>query len=169
MGIALAFLFVLQIISFLIMTLFYMKFSKFQTLERKQRKLMEEMEHSAAAFIAEIKEENDRLIQQIERRETAEAKKQPKQPLQEKAQQAGRDELFEKIARPLPVQAALRSYQKNTQPAVKEEKKAGGAVQAAPSDFQQAKKLYDEGKSIEEIAKQLGKGRTEIELLLKFG
>ena len=29
-------------------------------------------------------------------------------------------------------------------------------------------RLHDAGQSIEEIAKQLGKGRTEIELILKF-
>ena len=35
-------------------------------------------------------------------------------------------------------------------------------------DRTRAINMYDEGKPVEEIAKKLGKGKTEVELLLKF-
>ena len=35
-------------------------------------------------------------------------------------------------------------------------------------DRTRAFNMHDEGKPVEEIAKKLGKGKTEVELLLKF-
>ena len=63
----------------------------------------------------------------------------------------------------MPVNLALKSY------------KAAGQVLEEPEVPVEAEdartqviRLYEAGQSIEEIAKQLGKGRTEIELILKF-
>lgn len=175
MGILLALLFILQIIGFMVMTLFYIKISKFNNLEKKQQQLMKEMDQSVLAYLREIKEENDRLIQQLNQR----VKPQPPSVVQtstapQSAQQAVVPEPSEADVKPkphpVPIQFALRSYQK-TADNEKKEKELEAEPQSEPEVLdarEQVKKLFEEGKTISEIARELEKGKTEIELLLKF-
>ncbi|GKV64166.1 MULTISPECIES: helix-turn-helix domain-containing protein [unclassified Sporosarcina] len=162
MGIIVAILFILQIISFMIMTLLFLKVSKFNNLEKKQQQLMDEMDHSVMAYLAEIKEENDRLIEQLNRK--TDFTLSPEVPFQQppvKQKPAAEPERVQQKSHPVPVQFALRSYQKTAATTEQQE--------AEPLDDRaKAKLMHAEGKSVEEIAKELGKGRTEIELLLKF-
>ncbi|EGQ27361.1 hypothetical protein ABZ756_05895 [Mammaliicoccus sciuri] len=164
MGIVVAILFILQIISFMIMTLLYMKVSKFNNLEKKQQKLMHEMDQSIMAYLAEIKEENDRLIEQLNKRPVNKPSSKVAFPQthSQNEETAAEPEKVQQKSHPVPVQFALRSYQKNAA--------TTDSLEMAPlSDRDKAKQLLAEGKSVQEIAKELGKGQTEIELLLKFG
>ena len=61
----------------------------------------------------------------------------------------------------IPVNVALKSYNAVTT-------SQQGPTLEIEDDRTQALKLFDAGQSIEEIAKALGKGRTEVELILKF-
>ncbi|MDN4607438.1 hypothetical protein [Sporosarcina highlanderae] len=156
-------LFVLQMVSFYVIALLYMKISKFNNLEKKQERLMAEMDDAIAAYLSELKEENERLIHAIEKREEKVHLK-----VQEEVKPARESKIVEKeneftIVQPnIPVNVALKSYQ--NAPTTKK------TVNSTPekNDHHRALSMFDEGKTIEEIAKTLGKGTTEVELLLKF-
>ena len=160
----LVFLFIIQIIIFYFLALLYTKVTKFDDLEKKQRKLMVEMDNSIGAYLSELKDENERLIEQL-----AVHVQQPTIPKKtvRVSQESATSEEVLPITRAsipkMPVNLALKSY-----------KAAGQAIEETEvpveveDDRTQVIRLYDAGQSIEEIAKQLGKGRTEIELILKF-
>ncbi|MCM3709915.1 hypothetical protein [Sporosarcina luteola] len=165
----LLFLFILQMISFYFMALLYMKISKFNNLEKKQHKLMAEMDDAIVAYLSELKEENDRLINIIE-------KQQEDRSLQETAREDrpidDSIKSSEKKTIPIktpgyPMKAALKSYK--TAPALNKDSLASQVTEEFELDPRTlAIRMHDNGKPIEEIAKRLGKGKTEVELLLKF-
>jgi len=158
------FLFIIQIISFYFLALLYTKVTKFDDLEKKQRKLMVEMDNSIGAYLSELKDENERLIEQL----TAHVQQPslPKTTVRASHESAASEEVGPVMRAnilKMPVNLALKSY-----------KAAGRGLEEtlAPVEAEDARtqviRLHDAGQSIEEIAKQLGKGRTEIELILKF-
>lgn len=200
MGIVVAILFVLQLLSFYFIVLLNMKLSKFKDLERKQEQLMSEMDDVISAYLLEMHEENDRLIEELSKkqpplkddykdREQASfsntniqtvipLKKNNKVQL-EPLQQV--DSTFDMEARALvPKTVAAKAYAQQKVPANQTQEKQ----QTIQQTIQQAKKsledkkiptyeeqviqLAKEGKSAEQIAKIMQKGKTEIELLLKF-
>ncbi|MBO0603058.1 hypothetical protein I2483_15425 [Sporosarcina sp. E16_3] len=160
----LVFLFIIQIISFYFLALLYTKVTKFDDLEKKQRKLMTEMDDSIGAYLSELKDENDRLIEQL-----TVGVKQPtlQKTIVRDAQQSAKSEEVRPVMRAsiptMPVNLALKSYKAAGQ--VPEE---AVAPVEAEDERTQVIRLHDAGQSIEEIAKQLSKGRTEIELILRF-
>ncbi len=160
------FLFIIQLITFYILALLYTKVTKFDDLEKKQRKLMAEMDNSIGAYLSELKDENERLIEQL----TVHLQ-QPALPktTQRAAQESAASEEVGPVMRAsipkMPVNLALKSYKAAGQGAG--EIVAPAAVEAEDARTQVIR-LHGAGRSIEEIAKQLGKGRTEIELILKF-
>jgi hypothetical protein len=160
----LVFLFIIQIIGFYFLSLLYTKVTKFDDLEKKQRKLMAEMDNSIGAYLSELKDENERLIEQL----TVHVQ----QPTFTKtSEDASQESAVTEEVRPviratipkMPVNLALRSYKAAGQ--VSGETEVPVVVEDART---QVIRLYEAGQSIEEIAKQLGKGHTEIELILKF-
>lgn len=172
MGILLAILFILQIVGFMVMTLLYLRISKFNDLEKKQQQLMKEMDQSVLAYLSEIKEENDRLIHQLNQRTEDNVNPlsntaTPEYSIDEEAETP--ESIPKPKPHPVPVHFALRSYQKTVENE-RNEKETQKEPQARPlDDREKAKQLYAEGKSISDIARELKKGKTEIELLLKFG
>ncbi|MCG7334025.1 helix-turn-helix domain-containing protein [Sporosarcina sp. ACRSM] len=171
MAIFLAVLFFIQIIVAYFLVLLYTKVSKFDDLEKKQRQLMNEMDDSIGAYLAELKDENERLIAKLAERQTEMAKQEqsgiadsampvPTAPTEEP--QPGPAIGIPKV----PVNIALQTYEN------------ARAVHGGESDEQlerepeddrtRALEWHRQGYSIEEIAKKLGKGKTEVELMLKF-
>ncbi|WP_340740393.1 DUF6115 domain-containing protein [Sporosarcina sp. FSL K6-5500] len=160
----LVFLFIIQIISFYFLALLYTKVTKFDDLEKKQRKLMTEMDNSIVAYLSELKDENERLIEQLTvHAQQPDFKKTTVSASQEPAASEEVRPVIRASIPKMPVNLALKSYKAAGQ-ATEESKAPVEAVDART----QVIRLYDAGQSIEEIAKQLGKGRTEIELILKF-
>ena len=160
----------MQLISFYIIALLYMKISKFKNLEQKQQKLMSEMDDAIGAYLNELKEENDRLIDTIDRKSFQNGSRREQAHEQRTNQSNDFTERSEDnlTITPVnyPVKIAMKSYQSSLSNAavlpekVTEEKKK--------DDRSVAIEMHNEGKSIEEIAKKLGKGKTEVSLLLKF-
>lgn len=165
----LLFLFILQVIGFYFMALLYMKVSKFNNLEKKQHKLMAEMDDAIGAYLSELKEENDRLINIIDKQQENRSleKAGPEDHLKADPAQLLEKKAFSMKTPGYPMKAAMKSYQ--TAPALN---KGSLAVQETEEseldDRTLAIRMHDNGKPIEEIAKRLGKGKTEVELLLKF-
>lgn len=159
-------LFLLQIVSFYIIALLYMKMGKLNDVEKKQRKLMDEMEESIAAYLTELKDENDRFLQQFSMEQKKDHSSQQSNigkavDIVSHTEQV----LFEQPK--IPVRKAIHTYQKNsgtlTTKVNSKEETETASIRTKVSQ------LAAEGYSIEEIAKQVGVGKTEIELMLKFG
>lgn len=144
-------LFILQIITFYFLALLYTKSSKYDDLEKKQQGMMREMDDSIGLYLSELKDENDRLIEKLSKRVDKEENTVSPKPIVEKSP-----------AVKIPVNLALKSYQATNNYRNKPE------PVEEPDERTQIIRLHEAGQSIEEIAKTLGKGRTEVELILKF-
>lgn len=164
-------LFILQLFGFYILALLYMKVSKFDDLERKQRKLMEEMDDSIVAYLSEMKDENERLVELLSKRgELAAAvervEREPESPPVVKEAEAARP--IPVTPPKMPINLAIKSYSQTTGKPKSEEPEVPRTGSEQPDLRNRIFQLHDAGLSEEEIAKKLGKGRTEIELILKF-
>ena len=160
-------LFITQVISFYFLAILYMKVLKYDDFEEKQKRLMEEMDDSLAAYLAEVKDENDKFIENListqgeklsgDEVEEVESIVSPKSPSPEEAP------LINITTPKIPMNQVLRSYGKMEYEPIEEVE-----VALEIDDRTRAIELHNEGKSIEEIARMLEKGRTEVELILKF-
>ncbi|MFJ8234334.1 hypothetical protein ACIQ34_01175 [Ureibacillus sp. NPDC094379] len=184
-----------QLISFYFIILLNTKVAKFKELEVRQDKLIREMDDAISVYLMEMREENNRLIQELTKAKSKNGQ-QPMQPIRneqivglpevekqkvQKETQEAEVALTPKIAVPKSIVKNAYNRQK-TQPnkagtvgnqLPKEEQDKGSqehqlADESEISFEQKVIKLHHDGKSIEEIAKFTQKGKTEIELLLKF-
>jgi len=193
--ILIAVLFILQLLSFYFLIILNTKLAKFKDLEKKQERLMREMDDTISVYLAEMKDENDRLIQELQRVSKSETqtnamekeeqivrqqeKEQPSSLTKEESTVDGTISLDQEPRIYVPKNIVANAYSRQQQSGAKAEAKVVHSAQQ-PSDAtekeeakpltleQQAIKLAKQGKTSEEIAKQLQKGKTEIELLLKF-
>lgn len=161
-------LFITQVVSFYFLAILYMKVSKYDDFEKKQQKLMEEMDDSLAAYLVEVKDENDKLIEKLASAPPRE--KRDRDEVEEVYSTVNlKDSSLEEaplinITTPkIPMNQVLKSYGKMSYEPI-EELEAPLEI----DDRTRAIELHNEGKSIEEIARMLEKGRTEVELILKF-
>ncbi|MCL1695437.1 MULTISPECIES: hypothetical protein [unclassified Lysinibacillus] len=192
--ILIAVLFILQLLSFYFLIILNTKLAKFKDLEKKQERLMREMDDTISVYLADMKDENDRLIQELQRVSKSEiqnAVKQGKQIVRQKEQEQPpaltKDESTEDGSSSLdheprvyvPKNIVANAYSRQQQTGAKTEAKVVHSAQQSTDAIQkenakpltleqQAVELAKQGKTAEEIAKQLQKGKTEIELLLKF-
>lgn len=170
-------LFILLFFSFYFMALLYTKVSKFDDLEKKQRKLMDEMDNSIGAYLTELRDENNRLLDELAERSVV--RQEAPYKTEEKNAQLVKSEEVDFALKPtlVPKNIALQSYQtQRIQKEPTENEIVDQRVENNESikhieetdDRTRAIRLHEAGESIEEIAKVLGKGKTEIELILKF-
>lgn len=141
----------LQIITFGFLSFLFTKVSKNADLEKKQQTLMREMDDSIGIYLAELKDENDRLIEKLSKRADIEEKPISTEPVIEYIPSVK-----------APINLALKSYQSTNQDINKT------TVPGSIDDRTRVIQLHEAGQSTEKIAKMLGKGRTEVELILKF-
>lgn len=183
--ILIAVLFVLQLLSFYFIIILNTKLAKFKDLEKKQERLMREMDDSISLYLAEMKDENNRLIQALQvvpkpEKTTAVQQKRPAsqknqgQPLaqvESQTKDAGRDH-EPRILMPKNIVANAYSRQQvGATPVQATSPKPAPVQKEEPQPLtleQQIVQMAKQGKTAEEIAKKLQKGKTEIELLLKF-
>lgn len=184
-----------QLISFYFIILLNTKVAKFKELEVRQDKLIREMDDAISVYLMEMREENNRLIQELTKVKTNNEQQfmQPtrnerivgspevEQPKVHMEPQENEIALTPKIA--VPKSIVKNAYNRQIthptkaetveiQPQKEEQDKGSQEHQLADeseiSFEQKVIKLHHDGKSIEEIAKITQKGKTEIELLLKF-
>lgn len=185
----------LQLVSFFFIVILFAKLNKFKDLEQKQEKIAEEMDSALAAYLMEMKEENDRLIKQLsaipKQEKEAKSKAKAEAGFQEKGQTPGQS--VPKLVSPTTATSVYKtniekqkqieetelltpnsnivelkgrgSQQKEKlgQPFVQQ-----GEIQVELTYEEKVVEMYRAGKSVEEIAKAMDKGKTEIELLIKF-
>lgn len=189
-------LFILQLISFYLIILLNSKVARFKDLEIRQDQVIREMDDSIGAYLMEMKEENDRLIkelslvQQVPQSasiiENAVVTNQQPQasviPETEKGLESilFKERVSEQLELPqktfIPKNFAANAYNKQKAPSEQVLNQVSPAEQVKKEEAyphlspfeREVVMLHKEGKSIEEIAKKTQKGKTEIELLIKF-
>ncbi len=192
----LLFCFVLIAIAFLLIIVLYQKFSTIKELEKKQSTIIHEMEQMITIYLMEMKEENEafltRLLQDEKDLSSSNVKggsKLTHSSFEDKSLNSEPFEIIEKSLTTQEMESLLPKYddenkfEKNiqnkvyTNPTISEKENATGEAKSTfkikddlyvQSLSAQALLLQKKGDTIEQIAKKLGKGKTEIELLLKF-
>ena len=166
----LLFLFIGQVLSFYFIILLYTKLSKLKDVEKSQSRLKDEMDNAIGVYLAEMRDENDRLIKEL----TMMNKKYEKE---ENVNDGKEHKDYIKTTFNMPRNMVAKAYQNSpnstvaattteNEPAADKEKT--NSTTASLTVEQQIQELYRNGKDNEEIAKLMQKGKTEIELLLKF-
>ncbi|MDA7025838.1 Swarming motility protein SwrB [Bacillus sp. CLL-7-23] len=139
----------------------YARLGAFKEAEKNQKQMLEETENTLTAFLMELKDENDKLVQELQKDRAAEVKQKPGKFEEEPA--LSLPELKEKDADlPLYIESMIHEVEREEDELNQEED------EEAVSFEEKAVLLYEQGLSIEEVAKQLKSGKTEVELLLKF-
>lgn len=187
-----------QLISFFLIFILNAKIAKFKDLELRQDKLMEEMENAISVYLLEMKEENERFIDELIKLSKPQSNESynmaneqinkrisdhiNKDSVQLKNEENNGNQKIEKL-QVIPKAVAKNAYiqqqkshtsnrEKLNEEAVNEEKQQKltetNLQMTSPTLKEKIVALHQEGKSIEEIAKITQKGKTEIELLLKF-
>lgn len=183
---ALVSLFIIQLISIFVIVILYSKVAKFKDLEVRQDRLVREMDDAIGAYLFEMREENNRLIAELKEANIQPAFSEPlvyKQAMEREEPVVQVNEVnlqtVETLlteARPVvPKTVAANVYNKHLvhqqqaeqelliKPRAKEETK-----KELPTFEQQVLTYHKAGLSIEDIAKKTQRGKTEIELLIKF-
>lgn len=154
-GVLLTFLFILQFVSFFLIALLFTRLSNAKDIEKQHEEFMKEMDDAVSAYLFEIKDENNRLIEELAMTNETNnnIKEEEKKPIDE----------IPFSPRSLVSKSAVAKLYQQASP-VKET--IEDKTELSPQN--QVLALSNAGKSIEEIARLLGKGKTEIELMLKF-
>jgi hypothetical protein len=170
--------------------LLYLRQNRLMEAEKKQHRIMKEIEEVFSAYLYELKEENDNFIEMMKKTNNidnsdASPYRQDGTTDQEDTssnEKQDPNELPSRIGKGVSYHAARKAYQQSSEPvSMKEEVVAEDeALQDMPmipvaerqpvqlSFIDQVVKMKKQGLTIEEIARDLDKGKTEIELLLKF-
>lgn len=153
----------------------YQRQNKFFQMEKKQQAMLREMEDVISTYLTEMKEENETLIETIQ-------KMQPKQAIQRKTN-SGTPTSTPSLPDQPPVSAtqtrgtrnqAMEAYKSHLSVENDDEVESVEEVSIPPvapkvlTMEEQAIRLEEQGYTIDEIARKLERGRTEIELMLKF-
>ncbi|SHN16506.1 DUF6115 domain-containing protein [Gracilibacillus kekensis] len=146
--------FIIHVITFIIIKQLKMKQDNLETIEDNVSQQVKNMEDTLAIYLVELKEENEHFMKQIERvdlsAQATESKKQMNEdtPIESKT--------FDKESTQQTKEYQPISPVENVEDVVENSTTAS------------ILHLNAEGFTVEEIAKKLNKGKTEVELLLKF-
>lgn len=161
--------FVLNIVSLLAIVILYSRQNRFLNMEKEQKKIIMELEEVISTYLIEMKEDNEEFIRTFNHHAKSQTRITDKtddenvnsSPLQTNPKWPGAG-----------YKQASEAYQQTPKPqvgAVEEKLEVKPTVKTNEDPLiQQVLTLQKEGKTIEEIAQTVGKGKTEIELLFKF-
>ncbi|MGD7008386.1 hypothetical protein [Metabacillus sp. 84] len=149
----------LHIVSLYLILLLFTKLAFHTDTKKEQQSILEDTEQLLAAFMLEQREEHDRLMRALEHAAGPEQETESESANRIENRKIGNTHIEEEpeMAEQLPDHLLHAEEMEDS-------------VEWSHSDPvpEEAVRLYEEGRSIEEIARKTGKGKTEIELLLKF-
>lgn len=185
----------LNIFAFIAIIILYLRQNKLIKMDERQKNIIKEMEELMSTYLLEMKEENQYFINNIQKLKEEEkiAPTQFDQKVQEETTEKemihtqsrkGKDIEQPNLRKTVSIHA-IKAYQKQLAPEHKNihshsednissdkqhiiqenEEILDGSNQSL---VKRVKNMEKQGNSIEEIAKKLNKGKTEIELLLKL-
>ncbi|WP_143030734.1 DUF6115 domain-containing protein [Thalassobacillus cyri] len=129
-----------------------------EELETRQKQVAEDIEQMFTAYLLEIKEENERLQQMLDMEGKTEPHFSPSHP--------GRNRVS---GEENPVRTrGQQNFEKQSKPVYQPLMPGNEQVNYEPSISTQVFALEDQGYAVEEIARKLNRGKTEIALILKF-
>ncbi|MCJ7839666.1 hypothetical protein MUB24_01815 [Lederbergia sp. NSJ-179] len=170
-------LFILNALLIFAVVLLFMRQNRLMEMETAQKKVQAETEELMTSFLLEIKEENQRYLSKLDERQKGISSKDKGELNREKEEQiVGLKKEAKKEKQPV-VQTknfskmqAENAYNKNNQGQLadnkQEEKKENSTEIKRFTD--QVHSLHSQGMSSEEIAQRLNRGKTEVNLALKF-
>lgn len=192
-GFLIILLIISQLICFYFIILLNMKVSKFKDLEKRQDQLIREMDDTIGLYLFEMKEENDRFISELSSVKQSELKQDeiiksvammkleeeeeissPLSPNNNSIDSVQEPILEAKSYIPKSIVKSAYNQQKKKKNdpyqnlAQQKESRPQKDIAILPSFEQKVLHLHQDGKTIDEIAKITQKGKTEIELLIKF-
>ncbi len=163
----------LHVVAFYFIIVLYMKYSTMKNLTNTQRQILEETENSMTSFLIDMKDENERLIQTLLNSSSMKVQSMDndlneanlginseldKNQLKQKSSSKGIDQDLKELPSHLSGIGEMKDSVEITQTYNKKN----------PPFEIEAINLYEEGYTVEQIAKKLKKGKTEVELLIKF-
>lgn len=185
-------LFLINILTIFAVIVLYVRQGNFSKLEKQQQSIISEMEDVLAAHLIEMQAENNELIQHVQRISKKASKEQGERATDSIKSESTAASPYpapnpyrtatplDSLELPITVQDKLELSPYSGKSAenvakVKEEsfretldKEIKNNTQAPLSLVEEVVQLSSKGHSIEEIARTLKKGKTEIELLLRF-
>jgi hypothetical protein len=164
--------FILHAISFLSIILFYFRLERMRDIERKQATIMKDMEDLLSSYVLEMKEENGRLLEYVKKGRSNQLATSSLPSVKQRNNTPEFKEAINTVEAQLTEEdlaAILPRYDEEFEVNIIEDNKERKeqSFEILPIS-EQAKLLHENGLSIEEIAKKLNKGKTEIELFIKF-
>ncbi|WP_064093687.1 hypothetical protein [Rossellomorea aquimaris] len=170
--------FLLNIISLLGIVILFTRQNRVSDIEKKQEKIMKEMEEVISTYLLEMKEENESFLQNLENRPSSQGSDmRPYEisnegPIRDKKgypenNNSIKNSSFNRIH-------AAKAYKNPITPLGDDDGSEDRGVNGKEPELEekdlshQVLTMKNKGLSIEEIAKRVGKGKTEIELLIKF-
>lgn len=182
----------LNIVALLAIILLFLRQNKLMETEKKQEKMLVEMEEVISSYLIQMKEENDDFINKFSqinaKNQSSVKEKSIRVNTERKSDEniAKADEKSLRLARASVYQAS-KAYKKNLRASeeglneseglaslketesVMQSDNSQRAKEETPSSMEdQVFMMKRQGLNVEDIAKKLGKGKTEIELMLKF-
>lgn len=169
---------IISLVALFSVIILYIRQNQLFHIEEKYKQLNDDLEASVSAFLIEMKEENEAFINKIKQLQSVEEKDETIESVNWHSKDAvgnGTDYQVHPVSPP-PLFTGIKEYQKVVQQTMDVAEKetnvelddSSPSQSATDSDLHKIKQLLNAGYSIDEIAKTLDKGKTEIELLIKF-
>jgi hypothetical protein len=161
----------LHVVAFYFIVVLYMKYSTIKDLSVSQRIMLEETEQSLTSFLIEMKDENEKLLRNLDNslQKNSLHMTGDEEKKKEIVQDHENEMLVSKEEAAIPEnQEDLPQYLAGINEIV-DIIEINKIPQKINTPFEiEAIKLYEKGHTVEQIAKKFNKGKTEVELLLKF-
>jgi tRNA G10 N-methylase Trm11 len=173
--------------------LLYLRQNRLVEAEKKQDKIIKEIEEIFSAYLFELKEENDKFIQLMAETNTqeqpsikmaaADASEKKDVRIKTAVEKPESDadnsnDIQQRLGKGISYHVARKAYQQNREQTSSVPDTGVELTEVVPEEdkeefiqsslFDQVLHMKNQGMTIEEIARKLDKGKTEIELLLKF-
>ncbi|GAE91597.1 hypothetical protein JCM21714_550 [Gracilibacillus boraciitolerans JCM 21714] len=145
--------FMIHVITFIIIRQLKNRQDELTTVEDNVNQQVRNVEDTLAIYLVELKEENDRFMQQFERIDSTEANNEETDN--------HKKEYTKSVSPPLQQPQQEPEYQPISTIGMEKDTVENSTTATILH-------LHDKGYTIDEIAKKLDKGKTEVELLLKF-
>lgn len=160
----------LHVVAFYFIVVLYMKYSTIKNLSDTQRQILEETENSMTSFLIDMKDENERLINTLLRTSSPNSfqEKRVNTSKETHHQKTSHKEQEHAINNKTDDQQELPTHLTSLSQVEDIVEIKQTTHKEKPPFEVEAINLYKNGYTVEQIAKKLNKGKTEIELLLKF-
>ena len=174
-------LFLLNICSIFAIIILYLRQNRLIVLERKQRETINEMEELMTGYLLEMKEENENFLKVLnvegsmnhvsQGSKDDESKKERQKNETNFPEPIKRDVVQQDDMPDIPPIDVTDTLELSSSGSERQKKDFSSLLEESmhePSLNEQVDELAAQGASVAEIAQKLNRGRTEIELLLKF-